>query len=81
VQEEIVQATHALAQVQGVLVEKHSTIEWDKLSFQENFDEEKSQIQKEKEQFLTGQLEVKEMVNRELRFVTVVEVKSKEKIP
>jgi hypothetical protein len=80
-QEETTQATQALTQVQGVLVEKHSTAEWEKLDLQEKFDEEKSQLQKEKEQLLTEQLEVKEMVNRVLRSVTVIEVKAEERIP
>jgi hypothetical protein len=70
-----------LTQVQGVLVEKCSTAEWEKLDLQEKFDEEKSQLQKEKEQLLTEKLEVKEMVNRVLRSVTVVEVKAEERIP
>jgi hypothetical protein len=80
-QEETTQATQALTQVQGVLVEKRSTAEWEKLALQAKFDEEKSQLQKEKEQLLTEQLEVKEMVNRALRSVTVVEVKAEERIP
>jgi hypothetical protein len=45
------------------------------------FDEEKSQLQQEKEQFLTEQLEVKEMVNRALHSVTVVEVKDEDRVP
>jgi hypothetical protein len=61
-----------LTQVQGVLVEKCSATEWEKLSLQEKFDEEKAQLQQEKEQFLVEQLEVKEMVNIELCSVTVV---------
>jgi hypothetical protein len=70
-----------LKQVQGVLVEKRSTIEWEKLCLQAKFDEEKSQLHKEKEQLVTEKLEVKEMVNRALRFVTVIEVKAKERVP
>jgi hypothetical protein len=38
-----------LAQVQGVLVEQCSAAEQEKISLQENFDEEKAQIQKGKE--------------------------------
>jgi hypothetical protein len=41
-QEETTQSTQALTQVQGVLVEKHSDAEWEKLALQEKFDEEKS---------------------------------------
>jgi hypothetical protein len=43
------QATQALTQVQGVLVEQCSAIEREKLDLQENFDEEKSQLLKDKE--------------------------------
>jgi hypothetical protein len=38
-------------------------------------------MQKEKEQLLAEQLEVKERVNRALRYVTVVEVKAEERVP
>jgi hypothetical protein len=41
---------------------------------QEKFDEEKSQLHKEKEEFLTEQLEVKERVNKALRSMKIVEV-------
>jgi hypothetical protein len=42
------------------------------------WDEEKAQLQQSKEQLLTEQLEVKEMVHRSLRSVKVVEVKNEE---
>jgi chromosome segregation ATPase len=80
-QEETTQATQALTQVQGVLVEQRSAAEQEKLALQAKFDEEKVQLQKEKEQLLVEQLEVKEMVNRALRSVTVIEVKAEERIP
>jgi hypothetical protein len=70
-----------LTQVQGVLVEKHSVAEREKLALEEKFDEEKSQLQQEKEQLLAEQLKVKEMVNRELRSMTVVEVKAEDRVP
>jgi hypothetical protein len=73
-----VQATQALKQVQGVLVEQCSAVEREKLALQEKFDEEKEHLQQEKEQLLAEKLEVKEMVNRALRSVTVVEVKAKD---
>jgi DNA-binding response OmpR family regulator len=41
-QEEIEQATQALEQVQGVLVEQRSAAKWEKLALQVKFDEEKS---------------------------------------
>jgi outer membrane protein OmpA-like peptidoglycan-associated protein len=77
-QEETEQATQALAQVQGVLVEQCSAAERENLSLQVKFDEEKAQLQQEKEQLLAEQLEVKEMVNRALLSMTVVEVKVEE---
>jgi hypothetical protein len=80
-QEETMQATQALAQVQGDLVEQRSTAEWENLSLQAKWDEEKSQLQQSKEQLLAEQLEVKEMVHRALRSVTVVEVKTEERVP
>jgi hypothetical protein len=72
-QEEIEQATQALKQVQGVLVEQRRVAEQEKISLQTKFDEEKVQMQQEKEQLLTGKLEVKEAVNRALRSVTGLE--------
>jgi hypothetical protein len=48
---------------------------------QEKFNEEKSQLHKEKEQFLAEKLKVQEMVHRALRSVTVIEVKAEEKVP
>jgi hypothetical protein len=58
-QEETQQATQALTQVQGVLVEKRSAIEQENLALQVKFDEEKARLQQEKKQFLAKQLEVK----------------------
>jgi hypothetical protein len=70
-----------LAQVQGDLVEQCSTAEWENISLQAKWDEEKAQLQQSKEQLLAEQLEVKEMVHRALRSVTVVEVKTEERVP
>jgi chromosome segregation ATPase len=69
-----------LTQVQGVLVEKCSAAEQEKLSLQVKFDEEKAQLQQEKEQLLAEQLEVKEAVNRALRSVTVLEIKAEDRV-
>jgi hypothetical protein len=77
-QEETVQATQALAQVQGDLVGQRSNVEQENLSLQANWDEEKEQLQQSEEQLLVEKLEVKEMVHRELSSVTVVEVKTEE---
>jgi hypothetical protein len=79
-QEETAQATQALTQVQGVLIEQHSVAEQEKLSLQAKFDEEKMQLQQEKEQLLMEQLEVKEAVNRALRSVTVLEIKAEDRV-
>jgi hypothetical protein len=65
-------------QVQGVLLEKHRVAKQEKISLQTMFDEEKAQMQQEKEQFLAGKLKVKEAVNRSLRFVTGCETQEKE---
>jgi hypothetical protein len=64
-----------------VLLEQRSTAEWENLALQAKWDEEKEQLQQSKEQLLAEQLEVKEMVNRALRYVTVVEVKTEERVP
>lgn len=68
-------------QAQEDLLEQRSTIEHEKLTLQERFDEEKAQLHKEKEQLLVEQLKVQEMVHKALRFVTVIEVKAEERVP
>jgi DNA repair exonuclease SbcCD ATPase subunit len=80
-QEEAQQATQALTQVQGVLVEQCSAAEQEKSTLQAKWNEEKAQLQQGKEQLLAEQLEIKEVVNRALRSVTVIEVKNEEKVP
>jgi hypothetical protein len=65
-QEEIEQATNALKQVQGIVVEKKRVAEHEKVSLHAKFEEEKSQMQQEKEQLLAEQHEVKEEVNRSI---------------
>jgi hypothetical protein len=67
-----------LTQVQGVLIEQQSAVKQENLTLQEKFDEEKSQLQQEKEQLLVEQLEVKDVVNRSLRYVIVVEIKEED---
>jgi hypothetical protein len=42
------------------------------------FDEDREKIQKEKEQLLTKQVGIEEVVNRAFRFVTGLEQKAKE---
>jgi hypothetical protein len=59
-----------LKQVQGVLVEQRRVVEWENIDLQTKFDEEKAQMQQEKEQLLAGKLEVKEAINMALCSVT-----------
>jgi hypothetical protein len=70
-----------LAQVQGDIVKQCSTAERENIALQVKWDEEKAQLHQSKEQLLIEQLEVKEMVHRALRSVTVVEVKTEEQVP
>jgi hypothetical protein len=79
-QEETTQATLDLVQVQGVLVEQCRDTEQEKSALQVKFNEEKAHLQQGKEQFLMKKLKVKEMVNKALRFVTVVEVKVEDQV-
>jgi hypothetical protein len=79
-QEETTQATQALTQVQGVLVEQRSAAEWENISLQAKWDEEKAQLQQGKEQLLAEKLAVKEAVNRALRSVTVIEIKAEDQV-
>jgi chromosome segregation ATPase len=79
-QEETEQATQALTQVQGVLVEQRRAAEQENISLQAKFDEEKAQMQQGKEQLLAEQLEVKEAVSRALRSVTVLEIKAEDRV-
>jgi hypothetical protein len=79
-QEEIEQATQALTQVQGVLVEQCRAAEKEKSALQAKFDEEKEQLQQGKKQLLTKQLKVKEAVNIALCFVIVIEIKEEDQV-
>jgi hypothetical protein len=74
-------STQALTQVQGVLVEQHSAAEQEKSALQAKWNGEKAQLQQGKEQLLVEELEVKEAVNKALLSVTVIEVKTEERIP
>jgi parvulin-like peptidyl-prolyl isomerase len=61
-QEETEHATEALKQVQTVVIEQRRAAQQEKVSLQTKFEEEKSQIQQEKEKLLAEQLRVKEVV-------------------
>jgi hypothetical protein len=80
-QEETMQATQALVKAQEDHLEQRSTVKRKKLTLQERFDKEKSQLHKEKEQLLVEKLEIKEMVHRALRYVTIIEVEAEEWVP
>jgi hypothetical protein len=79
-QEEIEQATQALNQVQGVLIEQHNATEQEKIALQAKFNEEKEQMKLGKEQLLMEQLEVKEVVSRALCSVKVLEIKAEDRV-
>jgi VIT1/CCC1 family predicted Fe2+/Mn2+ transporter len=79
-QEETEQATEALKQVQKVVIEQCRVAQQEKVSLQTKFEEEKAQIQQEKELLLTEQLRVKEAVSRALRSVTGLEKKVEEPV-
>jgi hypothetical protein len=51
-------------------------VEQEKVDLQTKFEEEKAQIQQEKEQLLAEQLEVKEEINRALCSVTCLDPKA-----
>jgi ornithine cyclodeaminase/alanine dehydrogenase-like protein (mu-crystallin family) len=76
-QEETEQATEALKKVQKVVIEQRRVAQQEKAALQTKFEEEKAQIQQEKEQLLAEQLRVKEAVSRALRSVTGLEKKWK----
>jgi hypothetical protein len=67
-----------LTQVQGVLVEQCSASEQEKLALHAQWDNEKEELQQSKEQLIAENLELKELVIRERRFVTIIEVKDEE---
>jgi len=66
--------------VQVIIIEQHRVAEQEKVSLQENFEEEKAQMLQEKEQLITEKLEVKEVVNKALRYVTGLEIKVEDHI-
>ena len=59
--------------MKGVLIEQCRVVEQKKVSLHVKFEEEKAQMQQEKEQLFAEQLEAKEAVYRELRSVTDLE--------
>jgi hypothetical protein len=66
--------------VHDVLIEQRNVAEHENIALQEKFDEEKAQMQQEKENLLVEQLEVKEAVNGALRSVTVLEIKVEDRV-
>jgi hypothetical protein len=70
-----------LAQAQKGMLEQRSNAEQEKLSLQAKWDKEKATLQKDREQLLAEQLEVQEQVQREIWFVTIIEVQIEERVP
>jgi chromosome segregation ATPase len=79
-QEEKEQATVALKQAQEEVVEQCRVAQQEKDDLQTKFEEEKAQIQQEKEQLLVEQIGVKEAVSRALRSVTGLEKKEEDPV-
>jgi hypothetical protein len=63
-----------LKQLQCVLVEQRRVAEQEKVALQAKFEEKIAHMQQEKKQLLAEKLEVKEAVNRALRFVIDLEL-------
>jgi hypothetical protein len=61
--------------VQEVLLEQRRVAEKEKVALQTKFEEDKAQIQQEKEKLLAEKFEVKEAINRALHSVTDLETK------
>jgi VIT1/CCC1 family predicted Fe2+/Mn2+ transporter len=80
VQEEKEQATVALKQAQEEVIEQCRVAQQEKDDLQTKFEEERAQIQQEKEQLLAEQIGVKEAVNRALRSVTGLEKKEEDPV-
>jgi hypothetical protein len=59
--------------VKIVVIEQRRVVQQEKVSLQTKFEEDKEQIQQEKEQWLVEQLGFKEAVSKELCFVTGLE--------
>jgi hypothetical protein len=68
------QATQALMKAQTTLLEQQKEEEWENISLEEKWDEEKAQ-------FLEKQLEVQERIHKALHYVTVIEVKMEDCLP
>ena len=77
-QEEIEQATKALKKVQKLIIDKRRVAQQEKVSLQANFEEEKAQIQQEREQLLAEQVGVKEVVSRALHSMTCLDKKEED---
>jgi hypothetical protein len=73
VQEGKEQAIVALKQAQEEFIEQRRVAQQEKDNLQIKFEEDKAQIQKEKEQLLTEHVGVKEAVNRALHSMTSLE--------
>jgi hypothetical protein len=79
-QEEKEQATVALKKEQEEVIEQRRVAQQEKDDLQTKFEEERAQIQQEKEQLLVEQVGVKEVVNRALHSVTGLEKKEEDPV-
>jgi hypothetical protein len=79
-QEEKEQATVALKQAQEEVIEQRRVAQQEKDDLQTKFEEERAQIQQEKEQLLVEQVGVKEAVSRALRSVMGLEKKEEDPV-
>jgi hypothetical protein len=73
IQEAIAQDTQDLKQVEGIIVEQRRVAEQEKVSLQAKFEEDKAQMQQEKEQLLAEKLKLKEAINKALHSVEGLE--------
>jgi len=75
-----VKATQALKKAHEEIIEQRQATQQEKNALQEKFEEDRAKIQKEKEQLLTKQIWIEEVVNRAFHFVTGLEQKVEEPI-
>jgi hypothetical protein len=66
--------------VQGLIIEQQRVAEQEMVALQENFEEDKVQMQQEKEQLLAEQLEVKEAVNISICSVMGLETQEEDRV-
>jgi hypothetical protein len=78
VEEVTLQAIQALKQAQEEIIEQRRAAQQEKEVIQEKFDKDRAKIQKEKDQLLTKQIEIKEFVKKAFHSMTNLEKKAEE---